>query len=151
MAVPQTVPTASPASPQVSAHDAPLPGRRRDTLLAFLAFCAVDLVVLTGGYRWLHATVRRWPLVRRRHADGGTLIAVCQAVDRATLYYPKPALCLPRSAVTTCLLRWRGVPAQMVIGSRTLPFYAHAWVEVGDRVVNDSPKVRERYNELDRF
>lgn len=141
------------AAPQESAtRDEPrAPRSRGDTLLAFCAFALVDLVVAVGRYRCLHAMVRRWPLIRRRDADGGTLIRVCQAVERAAVYYPRPAPCLPRSAVTTCLLRWRGVPAQLVIGSRPLPFYAHAWVEVGGCVVNDSPKVRERYDELDRF
>jgi hypothetical protein len=141
-----------PSTPSIG-RDAPGASHARwDTTLALLAFGMVDVMLFVGGYRWLHAAVRRWPLIRRRGTtDGGTLIRVCQAVERAAIYYPKPALCLSRSAVTTWLLRWRGIPAQMVIASRPLPFYAHAWVEVGGCVVNDNAKVRERYNEFDRF
>jgi len=39
----------------------------------------------------------------------------------------------------------------MVIGAQSLPFEAHAWVEVDGRVINDRPYVGQIYAELDRF
>ncbi len=64
--------------------------------------------------------------------------------------YWKQALCLQRSAATACLLKRYGVPAQMVIGARQIPFKAHAWVEVDGRVVNDKLYMPEIYAVLDR-
>ncbi len=69
---------------------------------------------------------------------------VCNAVTIATCLYWKPVMCLQRSVCTTRLLRARGVPARLVIGYRPDPFLSHAWVEVDERVVNDSSTYRQR-------
>jgi hypothetical protein len=71
-------------------------------------------------------------------------------VDLACIWYWKEALCLQRSAAAACLLKLYGVSAQMVIGAHHTPFKAHAWVEVGGRVVNDKPYTPEMYVVLDR-
>ena len=70
--------------------------------------------------------------------------AVCNAVAIAACLYWKPVMCLQRSVCTARLLRARGVAARLVIGYRPDPFLSHAWVEVDDRVVNDSPIYRQR-------
>jgi hypothetical protein len=44
-----------------------------------------------------------------------------------------------------------GTQADVVIGYRLAPFLAHAWVEVGGRVVNDSPAFQRRLQALERF
>lgn len=75
---------------------------------------------------------------------------LCHAVDIACIWYWKRVLCLHRSVVVTCLLRRYGTNAQLVIASRRLPFQAHAWVEVGGRVVNDRSDVEETYAVLER-
>ena len=69
---------------------------------------------------------------------------VCNAVATAACLYWKPVMCLQRSVCTARLLRARGVAARLVIGYRPDPFLSHAWVEVHDRVVNDSPIYRQR-------
>jgi hypothetical protein len=73
---------------------------------------------------------------------------VCDAVLLATCLYWKPVLCLQRSVCATRLLRARGVAARLIIGYREAPFFSHAWVEVGSRVVNDSPAYRSRLRVL---
>ena len=75
---------------------------------------------------------------------------VCAAVDMACIWYWKQVLCLQRSAATACLLKRQGVAAEMMIGAQQMPFKAHAWVEVGGRVVNDKPYMREMYAVLDQ-
>ncbi len=45
--------------------------------------------------------------------------------------------CLPRGIALFTLLQRRGFDPNMVIGV-TLPFAAHCWVQVGDRVVSDT-------------
>ena len=73
---------------------------------------------------------------------------VCDAVLLATCLYWKPVLCLQRSVCATRVLRSRGVAARLIIGYRPAPFFSHAWVEVGSRVVNDSPAYRSRLRVL---
>lgn len=133
-----------------SGSDESVRPRRFETLIAFMGLAAVDLVLKLGGFRSLYWAVKRWPVSRRGIAAPGTIARVRHAVDRACVFYLGSALCLQRSAVTTCLLRARAVPAQMVIACRKMPFRGHAWVEVNGRVVNDTRIVRESYSVLDR-
>jgi len=97
----------------------------------------------------LYGAVRNCP-IRRRAASNGDVERICYAVDLACIWYWKEVLCLQRSAATACLLRKHGAPAQMVLGAQQIPFKAHAWVELGGRVVNDKPYVPEMYSVLDR-
>jgi hypothetical protein len=118
--------------------------------LAFLGLAIADIIMKLAGFQRLHKTVKRWPVSKKANNDPKIITATCAAVDRAATRYLKHALCLQRSAITTCLLRMRGVPAQMVIGCRKIPFRGHAWVEVDGQVVNDNPKVQTFYRVLDR-
>lgn len=122
-----------------------------ETLMAFIGLAAVDVVLRLGGFGSVYRAVKRWPVSRRRRPTRNTIVRVRQAVDRACIFYIKRALCLQRSALTTCLLRMQGVPADMVIACRKMPFHGHAWVEVNGEVVNDKTKVQEYYSVLDRF
>ncbi len=122
---------------------------RASACLAFLGLFTADLIMKLWGFRRLHQTVKRWP-VSKMNNDQETITRVCAAVECATTYYLKHTWCLQRSAVLTCLLRAKGVPAQMVIGFRKMPFHGHAWVEVNGRVVNDNQKVLTFYRTLHR-
>ena len=129
-------------------------GTRRDTLFSWLVFLIVDLAIVFRGFPGVHRLVGAIR-VRSRTSSAvdreGVIAAVNDAVDRAAVWYPRTMLCLPRSVVATWLLRRYGVPAVMVIGVRKMPFYAHAWVEVDGRVVNDVPKVQTLYPPIDRL
>ncbi len=71
-----------------------------------------------------------------------------EAIDWAATFYPKRVMCLQRSVVTARILRKCGFPANVAIGYRSAPFFSHAWVEIGDRVINDEPGYRQRLNIL---
>jgi hypothetical protein len=75
---------------------------------------------------------------------------VCTAVNYACVWYPKQALCLQRSFVTTYLLRKHGFAAQLVLGAQKLPFKAHAWVEVDGRAINERSEVQATYTVWDK-
>jgi len=128
-------------------------GTRRDTMASFFALTIVDLAIAWGGFRRLHRLVRGMRVHHRASSadEHAVIAAVNDAVSRAAIWYPRPAYCMPRSVVTTWLLRRRGVAAELVIGVRKMPFYAHAWVEVGGRVVNDVPRVQTLYPAIDRW
>ncbi len=127
-------------------------------LHALIGLVAFDLVLAVRSLKGLAATVRRVPVTPRRRAgasgapeaspDASDVAQVCAAVEKACVWYPKPAVCLQRSAVTTWLMRRYGVPARLVIGVRPMPFLAHAWVEVHGTVVNDWPRVSKFYPSL---
>jgi hypothetical protein len=92
--------------------------------------------------------VERWPTAEARTIDREICRRVSAAVDRAQMYYPKKAMCLQHSAVLTCLLRRRGVPAEMILAAQHFPAKAHAWVEVAGTVVNGNQNVRTKYFRL---
>lgn len=102
--------------------------------------------VLNGLCRFetVYSTVKRWK-VANRPADQNAVERVCKAVNYACIWYPKQALCLQRTFVTTYLLRKYGLPAQMVMGAQKLPFKAHAWVEVEGRAINERSNVQATY------
>lgn len=124
---------------------------RRETFTAFVGLLAVDLLLKFGGFQRLIRKVEHWPTASPRNSDPDTCRRVRGMVDRAQMYYPKKAMCLQHSAVVTCLLRRRGVPAEMVLAAQDFPPKAHAWAEVAGEVVSDSPAVKTKYRELRRL
>ena len=118
-------------------------------LRAYLRLIQFDLYVARGNFNALYEKVRRCP-EQKTTAPANAVEKVCAAVDMACIWYWKEVLCLQRSAATACLLKSRGVAAQMMIGAQQIPFKAHAWVEVDGRVVNDKPYMRDMYAVLDR-
>lgn len=118
-------------------------------LNAYLRLVYFDLCLARGNFGGLYNEVRGCPVAAcTPYPDA--IEQICSAVDMACIWYWKEVLCLQRSATTVCLLKEHGVPAQMVFGVQQLPFAAHAWVEVGGRVVNDKPYISEMYRVLDR-
>lgn len=122
---------------------------RLRVLAAFCGLATIDFLIKLVSFSALYNFVRNWPV--RDQKDGLRAISeINDAVTRALTWYPKQAMCLQRSAVTTNLLRSSGVPAQMIIGCQKLPFVVHAWVEVDHEVINDKPRVQETHKVLDR-
>ena len=108
-----------------------------------------DLFLFGRNFRRMRRFVMNWKIGRRR-AGPDMVDQVCKAVNYAGVWYPKRVLCLQRSAVTTCLLRSEGVPAQMVTGAQKAPFKAHAWTEVNGRAVNERRDVQAIYGVWER-
>lgn len=124
---------------------------KRETFSAFLGLLAFDLLLKFAGFQSLVKKVEQWPTAEPRTTDREICRRVRKIVDRAQMYYPKKAMCLQHSAVVTCLLRRRGVPAQLVLAAQEFPPKAHAWAEVMNQVVSDSPGVKNKYRELRRL
>ncbi|MCI0626519.1 MAG: lasso peptide biosynthesis B2 protein [Acidobacteria bacterium] len=116
---------------------------------AIFGLLAFDALRLGHNFARLHRLVLGWK-VTHRDASPDMIDRACAAVNYACVWYPKRALCLQRSVVTTCLLRGCGVPAQMVLGAQKLPFKAHAWVEVDGRVINERKDVQAIYGVWER-
>ena len=116
---------------------------------ALFILSAYDVVSVLCRFRALYSMVKGWK-VTGKAAGSNTVDRVCTAVNYACVWYPKQALCLQRSFVTTYLLRKKGVPAHMVLGAQKLPFKAHAWVEVEGRAINERSNVQVTYAVWDR-
>jgi hypothetical protein len=123
---------------------------RWETLTALFALFAFDLLLRFRGFEALIRRVESWPIVEPSRLDPDLCRRICAMVNRAQIYYPKKAMCLQHSAVVTCLLRRKGVPARMVLAAQEFPPKGHAWVEVKGEVVNDKPTVKEIYRILRR-
>ena len=117
-------------------------------LRALLMLLCYDVCSNVCRFRTLHSMVKRWKVSGQANED--TIGRVCTAMNYACVFYPKQALCLQRSFVTTYLLRKHGVPAEMVLGAQKLPFKAHAWVEVDGRAINERSNVQATYAIWDR-
>ena len=140
------------AAPQIeSSADDDIQPSTGETFTAFLGLLAVDLTLKFRGFQSLIKTVENWPTAEPRTTNPEACRRVRAIVDRAQMYYPKKAMCLQRSAVVTCLLRRRGVPAEMVLAAQEFPVRVHAWAEVEGRVVNDSQNVTRKHREMRRL
>lgn len=128
--------------PQV--HMAPL------IVQAFWDLIVFDLLTVAAGFPRICARVRA-ARINDRITDCRTIERVCNAVDIACCFYFKQVYCMHRSFVAVRLLRKVGVHANLVIGSRPVPFIAHAWVEVDGHVVNDTQGYKKRLIELERI
>jgi hypothetical protein len=118
-------------------------------LQAYLKLIQFHMYLLQRDFSTLYESVRNFQTSKVLPIPDA-VERICAAVDMACIWYWKDVLCLHRSAVTACLLKRYGVPAQLVIGARQVPFKAHAWVEVDGTVVNDKSYTREMYVVLDR-
>jgi hypothetical protein len=116
---------------------------------ALFGLLAFDMLMLGRNFARLHRVVGGWD-VAHKIPRPDVADRVCDAVNHACAWYPKRALCLQRSVVTTCLLRSNGVPAQMVLGAQKLPFKAHAWVEVDGHAINERTDVQTIYGIWER-
>ena len=120
------------------------------TIAALVLLFTAEVVRQLGGFRSIHDTVAQWDITIRPQPEDNALANACSAVNRACTWHPKRSLCLQRASVLVCLLRSLGFPAQMVIGVHKMPFYGHAWAELGGKVVNDHANAQKFFHVLNR-
>ena len=116
---------------------------------AVFALLTYDVLSYSCRFETVYSMVKGWKVAGGPSAPD-TIDRVCNAVNYACIWYPKQALCLQRSFVTTYLLRKHGVLAHVVVGAQKLPFKAHAWVEVAGRAINERSNVQGTYAVWDR-
>ncbi len=63
-------------------------------------------------------------------------------------FYTTQNHCLLDSLVLSVFLTIRRVPSTFVIGVATKPFLAHAWVQIGDSVLNDTSEYTQMFSPL---
>lgn len=85
----------------------------------------------------------------RTAAQARRIACLLEAVMRRMPYRPN---CLQRSVTLWWMLRRSGIDSEVRIGTRWVQgeFQAHAWVETGSAIINESDAVREQYTVFDR-
>jgi hypothetical protein len=116
---------------------------------SWLLLLYIDALMRWRGFSRIHAVVRAEPARPQRNTRVDAQ-GLSSAIDLACVFYFKQVLCLQRSAALTLLLRRHGWNAEMVIGAQLLPFRSHAWVEIGDLVINDKPYIKNSFQVLER-
>jgi transglutaminase-like putative cysteine protease len=105
-----------------------------------LLLAATDVLPRLLGLRRTFALAQR--LAPVRGDEPANMAETCEqmtrAVSLAAAFYPRRAQCLEQSLTLYVLLRRRGVPADLKLGVRPRPFYAHAWVEVRGRALGEA-------------
>jgi transglutaminase superfamily protein len=120
---------------------------------AGLAATRIGLRV-AGLRRWKALFTRR--VVRKVSPAAAEAIVVARRVARiqeaVTRHLTWHASCLERSLVLWWQLNRRGIAAEMRVGARKEAgrFEAHAWVEVGKVVLNDSGEAHLHFAPFDR-
>lgn len=112
---------------------------------------ALDALGAYARFRWarlrlthrglaasLNAVELRKHRMARSGEDEASMRAVANAFRRAAAFATTRDHCLPHALAVADALCARGVAGMLVIAVRTGPFGAHAWVQVGDAIVNDS-------------
>lgn len=102
-----------------------------------------DVRLRVGGFALVRRSLRK-PARQPQSNIAVDEAEVCRAMEWAVSLYWKPVKCLQRSVVTARLLRRRSLDARVVVGCRPEPFFSHAWVEIGGRVVYGSPSFKNR-------
>lgn len=120
---------------------ASLPGDDRRLLLAAMSSLLVaDLGLRVLGFRRLSdRIVPAAPSAPVRAGDLERSQCYRRWIDAASRHHPARTQCLQRSLVLHWWLRREGVPSELRIGVRKKDgrFEAHAWVELGEYVLND--------------
>jgi hypothetical protein len=136
-----------------------LSGNERWLLVQSVALLPVTAVALrlVGFRRWQAALSRLAP-----RGEAGTVSCpeaciphvkiVARMVRVASRYSLWRTSCLEQSLVLWSLLLRRGFPADLRIGVRKAAdsLKAHAWVQVGGVILNDTQDVHEHYMPFDR-
>lgn len=112
---------------------------------------------LVGFGRWQATLARLAPIDQRAFTGMGErsidrALDTARMVQAASRYSSRRGTCLEQSLVLWWLLRRQGICSSLRIGvrKRASELEAHAWVELGSVVLNDSGEVHQHYVPFDR-
>ncbi len=88
-------------------------------------------------YESLLALERTYPPQAADFGSADATEPVLEAVKKACRILLKQEYCLPKALAAYRMLRRRGVPVDFSIGIQPYPFVAHAWLELGDTILDE--------------
>jgi hypothetical protein len=129
-----------PPAPRVSLMDGPLPRTeplQTATAIAALMRARLQLAV-TGLAVTLRGFAARKAVIAPGQATADAIPTAIAAFRQSALYTRSHDQCLVRSLALARHLARRGEAVDLVIGVDVRPFSAHAWVQKGDVLLNET-------------
>ena len=116
--------------------------RAIDTGRAAYLLLKLHCLFRVRGQRWVARTTRAGMKVSATpqaelDATGVDAWHTARAVWRAKRWLPLHSTCLQTALATQMLFHAKGAAATVVVGVRSAQSEAHAWVEIGDFVLDD--------------
>ncbi|HQS84544.1 MAG: hypothetical protein B7Y25_06560 [Alphaproteobacteria bacterium 16-39-46] len=116
-----------------------------EVLKAFITLININFYI---KFRGLYATIL---LIKKSHKSKSNYIIpqeedlrdLANVVNKACLMYPTRIKCLEWAMTFVLLALRKKWKCNLEIGIQNYPFFAHAWVECGGKVVMDSQDLRE--------
>lgn len=132
-----------------------LPAAERADLLEALALCTVVSILLRLlRFSTVAPRLGRHMAESPAHHQGATSGQVARvqwAIATAARYLPWKPVCLPQAVTAQWMLRRRGVPCTLYLGTDPSSGYdAHAWVRVGAVIVTGGPR-QDRFAVVSTF
>lgn len=144
---------ATPALPAAvrALHDGFMPFRNpvsaRDSWKFIRSFVPARITATTGNIESFVAESKRKALERPDSTETLASLVAVYAHCR-TWFFRAAGACLLDSLTLNRFLAYFGVASAVVVGVRSCPFTAHAWVQVDEVVVNDRPEVVRAYRPI---
>lgn len=120
------------------------------TLRACRELILFDLLSVFGGFPTIRKWLARTSIDSRKHGSP-TIQEIVEAVDVVGTFYWHQIRCLQRSFAGARLARQSGIGAELVIGTRPVPFLSHAWIEVNGDIVNDYKGYKRKLFVIERI
>lgn len=130
--------------PSTSSSVAPGPG---DYLSCLWEVARTNFVMRRTSLEQIERELARRNLIdcaNRVNSHEDRLSPLMSALNASFIFDTTGNKCLTYAYILTRLARRQKVPARLVVGVRTRPFFSHAWVEVGNTVINDDPQLRKK-------
>jgi len=126
---------------------------RLKLVLYSLLLPLMDIGLRFLGYQRLRGFLGAHPRILPKY-EGSEIDAIEASKNISTLvtvaskYGLYHATCLRRSLFTWWWLRRRGIQTELRIGIKKLDgqLYAHAWIKLGDEIINDSIDIERNYS-----
>jgi hypothetical protein len=113
-------------------------------LVCFFTILVMDLLPRVLGFRRAFQVTGVLSPPESPGLDRALVDATAHRVALAAAFYPRRALCLEQSLALCLLLQRRSVAARFRLGVQARPFYAHAWVDIDGRAVNERTELTLR-------
>ncbi|MDR0632312.1 MAG: lasso peptide biosynthesis B2 protein [Holosporaceae bacterium] len=108
---------------------------------AYFYLCRVQFILKRNKLKGLIDALNRSLMGYHPSLSIDESYLLAAALDSACLFFPKNIACLSYAASLFMLHSSQCLECKFVIGVQTLPFYAHAWIEVGGVLINDNPEL----------
>lgn len=113
---------------------------------AYITLFKVNLTLKIMGFAYLIKKLKNIPKDISSYAlkDEDSFKPLVVSLNKAWLLFPQEIACLEWSMALVLMALRRKWKCNLTIGVQTFPFYAHAWVEAGGKIIAESPEFSQK-------